>query len=116
MIYWLTQQLRLVVKFFWPAKAATPPSRALVVTGLGCSVVLAWTRLSPTTSYLWSGFTNPLFQNKVAFCFTFGAVIVATSFSVGYLLLECYLWVRAKIRWILRSALSYMRKKGLIDS
>ena len=67
----------------------------------------------PSRLYLCSAFFDPSFQNKLAFGITFAATVLATSFSLGYLILESYFWIEIKTRWIYLSTLRWLREKGI---
>ena len=110
MNYWLAMRYRLFVRSHWPAE--TNPLRILVCLGLGGLLVFAWMYISPVAAYLYSAFPDPQFQNKTALFFTLAVAVLASSFSLGYMVLECYLWLQIKIKWGYRSVASYLRKSN----
>jgi len=110
MIHGLRAHVGHRVQVFWPqhAEFSIWKSLACITLGIGTSV-LVFGRATICKLYLWSAFSDPLFQSKFAFGITFSFAILAVSFSVGYFVLEVLLWTRSKARRLRRWSVRRIR-------
>ena len=103
MITWILYSMRQA----WPYRG-DPPLRKIVkciVTGLLTIVIVSSIfKMEIWNLYLFSAFKDPQFDERLMFGVTLLIAISATSFSVGYVMIDLFAWTWVKAMWIWRSA------------